>query len=199
MRFAVSGSHGSGKSTLIAAFLDRRPGYLHEPEAFETLADEVELLEGDGPTPDSLRALLEYTVAALESRAREADIVFDRSPVDYLAYAAASRGAWPAASRSDFVRACVPRVRASLSRLEMIAYVPLLPKGAVRLDADESPRFRKRVDERLRRALFDDAFDLFDGTGPRPRVVELPLGSERQLAELLRLTATEPTTAERAP
>jgi hypothetical protein len=44
MRFAVSGSHGTGKRTLIAAFLDRRPGYLHEPEASETLADEIELV-----------------------------------------------------------------------------------------------------------------------------------------------------------
>src|SRR5262249_26012746 len=148
MRFAVSGSHRTGKTTLIAAFLGRRPEYVHEPEAFETLADEIELLDGGVPTPEGLRALLDYTIAVLDSRASQADVVFERSPVDYLAYAAASRAAWPAASQGDFQKACVPLVRASLRRLELIAYVPLPPKGAVRLDADESPRFRKRVDER---------------------------------------------------
>jgi hypothetical protein len=200
VRIAVSGSHRTGKSTLITAFLDGRPEYLHEPEAFETLADEIELLEGGVPAPDGLRALLDYTVSALESRADDANVVFERSPMDYLAYAAASGEAWPAASRGEFLRACAPLVRASLPRLQLIAYVPLPPKGSVRLDAGESPRFRKRVDERLRSALFDDAFDLFDDRArPRPRVVELPAGPDRQLAELVRITAAETGIAAEAP
>ena len=29
MRIAVAGSHGTGKSTLIAAFVDRRPEYVY--------------------------------------------------------------------------------------------------------------------------------------------------------------------------
>jgi hypothetical protein len=157
-------------------------------------------LDGGVPTPEGLRALLDYTVSALESRADAAHVVFERSPVDYLAYAAASGEAWPAASRGEFLRACAPLVRASLPRLQLIAYVPLPPKGSVRLDADESPGFRKRVDERLRSALFDDAFDLFDDRArPRPRVVELPAGPDRQLAELVRITAAETGVAEEAP
>ena len=61
MRVAVSGSHSVGKSTLIAAFLSRHPEYAHEPEAFEVLADDVELTESGAPTPDGLLLLLNYT------------------------------------------------------------------------------------------------------------------------------------------
>ena len=59
MRLAVSGSHGTGKSTLIAAFLAKRPEYVHEPAAFETLGHDGELGESGAPTVDGLRALLE--------------------------------------------------------------------------------------------------------------------------------------------
>ena len=55
MRVAVSGSHSTGKSTLIAAFVDLRPQYLYEPEAYETLADDVALTAAEGPSPDGLQ------------------------------------------------------------------------------------------------------------------------------------------------
>ena len=95
MRIAVSGSHSTGKSTLIAAFLAKCPGYLHEPEAFESLADDVELTSSEGPTAEGLQALLEHTISSLALHPPGTLVVFERSPVDYLAYAAASRPSWP--------------------------------------------------------------------------------------------------------
>ena len=86
--------HSVGKSTLIAAFLSRHPEYAHEPEAFETLGDDIDLMEAGIPTPDGLRTLLEYTVSAVQAHSPKARVVFERSPVDYLAYAAASGSAW---------------------------------------------------------------------------------------------------------
>lgn len=177
MRIAISGSHGVGKSTLIAAFLDRHPDYAHEPEAFEVLADDVDLADTDVPSADGLRALLEYTVDALESA--PARVVIERSPADYLAYAAASGRAWPPGERQEFLGAHTPAVRACLRQLDVIAYVPL---SGGRSGEDE--RFRRRVDLWLRRILLDDAYDLVaDG----PRVVVLPPEPDRQLAELSRL------------
>jgi hypothetical protein len=186
MRFAVAGSHGTGKSTVIAAFLARRPDYLHEPEAFETLGDDVDLDESGEPTADGLRALLEYTLSAIESRAADARVVFERSPVDYLAYAAASRGPWQRAGVAEFLSAHVPRVKASLRRLDLIAYVPV-SAGGLAGRPGEDDAFRRRVDRCLRRALLEDAYALLDDTGA-PAVVELPPQPERQLAELIRLT-----------
>jgi len=186
MRFAVSGSHATGKSTLIAAFLAKRPEYRHEPEAFETLGDEVELDDSGGPTADGLRALLEYTVAAVESSAMDAHVVFERSPVDYLAYAAASRSAWQGAAVAEFLSAHVPIVKASLRRLELIAYLPVSPDGPEGRPGEDDG-FRRRVDRWLRRALLEDEYDLLDDRDA-PAVVELPPQPERQLAELVRLT-----------
>jgi AAA domain len=191
MRVAVSGSHRTGKSTLIAAFVDRRPEYAYEPEAYEALADDIALTDSEGPTPEGLQSLLEYTVAAVASRGPGTCVVFERSPVDYLAYAAAIRGRWSSASATSFVRVHVPAVRASLRHLDVIALLPIPQLGPLASRAGEGERFRRRVDEKLRRALIDDDYDLFGANGS-PRVVELSPVPERQLDELIRLTLAGP-------
>ena len=183
MRIAVSGSHATGKSTLLAAFLLRRPEYVHEPEAYETLADDIDLTSG-GPSPEGLRSLLDFTVAEVANRPAGACVIFERSPVDYLAYAAACRKAWSAPEAAAFLHSALPVVRESVRHLDLI--VLLSASGAGRPDEDE--RFRRRVDERLRRALVDDDHDLF-GSRDSPRVVELPGSPQRQLAGLLCLTS----------
>jgi predicted ATPase len=185
MRLAVSGSHGTGKSTLIAAFVDLRPEYRYEPEAYETLADDIPLNSSEGPSPEGLRSLLDYTIAAMASQASETCVVFERSPIDYLAYATACRDAWSGPTTREFLATAVPAVRASLRHHDQIAL--LCVSDAIPPRPDEDPRFRKRVDDRLRRALIDDDFDLFDDRD-LPRVVELSPLPARQIAELMRLT-----------
>src|SRR5262245_59540715 len=125
MRVAVSGSHGTGKSTLIAAFLERRPEYVHEPEAYELLGDDVGLTAQGGPTPEGLEELLRHTLATLSGLSPGARVIMERSPVDYLAYAAASARAWTPRAVSTFVEAQAPGVRDALDHLDLIAFVPV--------------------------------------------------------------------------
>jgi len=185
VRVAVSGSHSVGKSTLVAAFLSHHPEYAHEPEAFEVLADDVELAESGAPMPDGLRLLLNYTLAALDSRAAQARVMFERSPVDYLAYAAASARSWQADESQEFLRSQKPIVREAMRHLDLVAYVPLPAHGPIRRRG-ENTTFRRRVDACLRRALLDDRYELF-ADGRPPRVVALPPAPEKQLGELSRL------------
>jgi hypothetical protein len=184
MRLAVSGSHGVGKSTLIAAFLKQRREYGHEPEAFEVLGDDVDVTESGVPTPDALHQLLEYTVSALEARSEEERVVFDRGPADYLAYAAARGKEWLAGEKDAFLAAHIPIVRSAMGLLGLVAYVPLSDAGPSRRRGEDE-RFRRRVDRWLRRILLDDAYELFGGAGA-PRVCALPATPKLQLAELVR-------------
>src|SRR5688572_26092619 len=107
MRVAVAGSHSTGKSTLIAAFVSRCPQYVHEPEAYETLADDIVLSASEGPDVEGLAALLEHTVSILRGHSPGESVIFERSPVDYLAYAAATRSITPS-ERAAFIREYVP-------------------------------------------------------------------------------------------
>lgn len=179
----MSGSHGTGKSTLIAAFLERRPDYVHEPEAFETIGDDVDLTESGGVTAEGLRALLDYTVSAVEGHTDHPCVVFERSPVDYLAYARAARESWPPGEADDFLSTCIPIVRSAIRHLDLIAYVPV--SALLRLRDDADPRTRRRVDRCLKSALLDDEYDLFEGRD-RPVILELPADPEARLSDLLR-------------
>jgi len=186
MRIAVAGSHSTGKSTLIAAFVAKRPEYVHEAEAYEALAADIDIVS-DGPTPEGMAALLEYTIAALSGHQSGACVVYERSPVDYLAYASASRRLWTPGVADDFLAKYRPVVQTAIRDLDMIALVPVVRGGPVVGRPGEDERFRRRVDEHLRRALIDDDLDLFDGDAPI--VVELPHVPEQQLVDLLRRTS----------
>jgi hypothetical protein len=73
-------------------------------------------------------------------------------------------------------------VRAGLVHLDRIVLLPLVPAVPARPGEDE--RFRRRVDEQLRRALLDDEHDLFSPSGT-PRVVALSARPSRWVDELL--------------
>ena len=187
MRIAVSGSHGTGKSTLIAAFLERRPQYAHEPEAYEILADEVDLAGDDGPLPEGLESLLRWTLEAVARHAPGARVVHERSPVDYLAYAAASRRSWPPGDAADFIAAFAPMVRDIVRHLDLIAFLPVtrsIPGRSARTPASGAGSIAD-----LRRALLDDEHDVF--AGPRPAIVEMSSSPDRQLAALLARTGAQ--------
>jgi hypothetical protein len=189
MRVAVSGSHSTGKSTLIAAFVAKRPHYAYEPEAYEVLADDIPLTSAEGPELEGLTALLQYTVSVLANYGRGASVIFERSPVDYLAYAAAARS-MAATERKNFIRGSLPMVRDSVRNLDMIVLLPVSNKEHIGSRPGEDEYFRKRVDDMLRRALIEDAYDLFEGCDV-PLVVELSPSPDRQLTELMRRTEVD--------
>src|ERR1041384_2990821 len=83
MRIAFSGSHRVGKTTLVERVAERLPQY-------ETVDEPYYLLEEDGyeaaevPTIEDFEAQLVRSFAALGEPGR--DVLFDRCPVDVLAY-----------------------------------------------------------------------------------------------------------------
>ena len=85
MRIAVTGTHGSGKTTLIEDFLDRQSDYAHEQEPYWALAQQG-VAFADGPTIADLEEQLRYSCAMIVERATDERVIFDRSPIDFLAY-----------------------------------------------------------------------------------------------------------------
>lgn len=160
MRVAVSGSHSTGKSTLIATFVEKCPQYVYEPEAYELLADDIALTSSEGPDAEGLAALLEYTMSVIANYRYGASVILERSPVDYLAYAEATRS-MPDTARADFLRTHLPMVRKSVRNLDLIVLLPVSSKGPMASRPGENEGFRNRVDDILRRALIDDDYDLF--------------------------------------
>lgn len=180
MRIAVSGAHHVGKTSLIEAFVRARPEYDFEPEPYHALAD-AGVAFSDPPTEEDFLEQLAYSIRRLDERAKDPSVIFDRCPLDFVAYLEAMT-ARPV-GRFDFedVRG---EVEAALEALDAIVFIPAADKA---FDGDDIayPRLRRAVDRRLQAIILEDVLALFEGG--RPLIVELSGSTEARLEGLTRL------------
>ncbi|MFN8593709.1 MAG: AAA family ATPase [Thermomicrobiales bacterium] len=172
MRIAVSGTHITGKSTLVAALAERLPRHVAVAEPYEILAGRGYEF-ADPPDIDDFVVQLRQSLLSLRRSAP--NLIFDRCPLDFLGYIAADPDA--VAFEIERWREPVSRAMASLDLVIALtadrAYDPPI-------DADEAA-YRRDVDDRLRDIVVGDAYDLGDGVeilaldGPWDRRVETVL------------------------
>ena len=141
MRIVVSGTHGSGKSTLIADFVARRPEYL-------ALGDPFEELDLDDPaSAASFAAQLRLTAARVRETAGEPAVISERGPLDFVAYLTALEQL----GRSD--GELIPRATAiadaSSAGVDLVVLLPLDDRHPIRVPIDEDPALRDAMDAAL--------------------------------------------------
>jgi predicted ATPase len=153
MRIAISGSHRTGKSTLLEELAASLPGY-------ETVEEPYHLLEEDGhefshpPSIEDLEAQLERAIQEL-SEAGET-VLLDRCPIDILAYLAVHEDG----DEADW-EAWLPRVREAVEALDWVVFVPIeAPDRISFADADDEGGTRAAVEAKLREFLLEDPFEL---------------------------------------
>jgi predicted ATPase len=153
MRIAISGSHRTGKSTLIAELAANLPAYSVVEEPYH-------LLEEDGyeashpPSLEDLEAQLERATQELTEAGES--VLLDRCPIDILAYAAVH-------DDSDAVDwdGWLPRVREALEALDGVVFVPIEePDRITFAESDDEGGTRAAVDQKLRELLFEDPLEL---------------------------------------
>jgi hypothetical protein len=163
MRIGISGTHGTGKTTLAQALCAHLPGHLAPEEPYYVL-EEAGYEFGFPPSLEDYRALLDWSVRSLSAPPLP-EVVFDRTPLDYLAYLAAS-GAGP----SDQPEAA--RLRPACSSLDLLVITPITAETEQILPTADLPALRSQANEMLLELVYDDPLDLWGGipvlelTGP---------------------------------
>lgn len=147
MRVAFSGTHRVGKSTLIDAITEHLPSYATVPEPYELLVEDGHDF-CDPPTADDFEIQLARSLELVEDDPRK-NVLFDRCPIDFLAYLAATDDHLSLAGGVD-------DIRAALATLDLVVFVPIdEPDRAVVPDADDR-LLRRAVHETLHELLVDD-------------------------------------------
>jgi len=146
MRIAISGVHATGKSTLVAELAHRLTGYATIDEPFYILEDEGHVF-GDPPSAEDFELLFDRSLSLLRE-VHASNVLFDRSPADYLAYMTALD---PALVSADHIEAAAT----ALATLDLVVFVPI--ERPDRVDVAEAPRLRRRVDRILHEMLVDDS------------------------------------------
>lgn len=177
MRIAISGTHCCGKSSLIEEFLLLHSDFSHEPEAYEALQEEHgETFAADPAAEDFLRQF-EYNIGRLNQYQLNDRVIFERCPVDYLAYLFALDELGRDHDASRLLPAATKKVETAISLLDMIVYLP-----AVKLTGAEDPKLRSAVNVRLESILVDDDLGLF--SSGHPLVIEATGSTEQRLHKL---------------
>ena len=155
MRIAVSGTHGSGKSTLIDAFLARHGDYIHEPEAYVVLEELHGEMFAAQPSIADFERQLQFHLETLRRYSPHDNVIFERSAFDYLAYMRALEERDPRRPRS------MAEAPAAGDLPDLIVFVPLDPNLPIAIAEEEDVPLRDAVDELLTAMLVDDELDRF--------------------------------------
>lgn len=151
MRIAISGTHRVGKTTLAEALAGALPGHVLVPEPYWLLEDDGHEFE-EMPSLEDFELQLERSLTSLEAGA--AQVIFDRCPLDLVAYLQTHR------ERAAFdIDARLARIRAAMASLDLVVVVPIEAPDRVPVDRSEA-RLRSRVDDALRDLVLDDALDV---------------------------------------
>jgi hypothetical protein len=171
MRIGVSGAHGTGKTTLVGELCDHLDGHVPVDEPYFLLEDEGYEFEFP-PSLDDYRAQLRRSLRLLRSAAPR--VVFDRTPLDFLAYLAALG----AGVEGEAVPSAV---RSALASLDLLIVTPITAETERVLPRPGLPRLRETMNDALLDLLGSDPLDAW---GDVP-VIELGGPLEGRLAAVL--------------
>ena len=163
MRIAVSGSHCSGKTTLVEAFLAKHPEYVHEPEPYEWLSE----LHGEMSSADFWQQL-ELSVERLSTYPPGSNLIAERSPLDFVAYLDALRNLGREET-SSLLPAALDLAARGMNHVDLLVVLPLNDEDGIEAPESEDLDLRDAMNVCLLEILAD----------AQARVIEIA-GTERQ-------------------
>ena len=147
MRVGITGTHGTGKTTLAEALCAHLPGHALADEPYYLLAEEGYEF-GFPPSVEDYRVLLARSVQSLSSPPRSA-IVFDRTPLDYLAYMAVI-------GMDPVDEAGAAALRPAFASLDLLVITVITRETEQVLPTAEMPRLRSQMNDALVELVYDD-------------------------------------------
>jgi hypothetical protein len=143
VRIAVSGTHFSGKSTLVEELSSVLPGYLTVEEPYYLLMEEGHEFD--------FELQLERSIELLSGN--EPDVIFDRCPIDMLGYLMVLA--------EDFhIQKRLPCVQAAIDTLDLIVFLPVEERDRIDLPPSQDAGLRLNVDQALKEIFLDGSLDL---------------------------------------
>lgn len=178
MRIAVTGTHGTGKTTLVEDLVEARMTYHSVPEPYWLLAQDG-MPFADGPNTADLEQQLAHSCTLLLEQVTQDAMVFDRCPLDFIAYldvvSAAEGHEWLPQGR------LLHRIDKALATLDLVVFVPLQQPDEIRVTI-EFPQLRSQVDRRLKTMLRRDDLGLL---AQGPSILEVSGSREHRIAQII--------------
>lgn len=155
MNIAITGAHLVGKTALAERLHTSLRDYIYLPEPYVELQEKGHLFS-ETPVLEDLSIQLNH---ALENCAMdEPDIIFDRCPLDLLAYVYVIGGA--EASKNFYMK-----VREAMTGIDLFVLVPIENPDLIGCPENEFPELRKKVNDLLEEWMEDFDVEMVTVTG----------------------------------
>ena len=152
--------------------MQAHPDFVHEPEPYAVLVEEFgEEFSGE-PCVDDFYRQLQFNIERLEHCAREERLIYERCPIDFVAYIDVLD--------SQAAQASVGLVTDAIQNLDLIVYLPIDP--TLDVPHDEYPKLRESVDRRLSAVFREDEFGIISSSDV---IVIEATGSTKQRLRIL--------------
>lgn len=174
MRIVVSGTHASGKSTLVSDFALRHPEFAVLPDPFD-LVDE----SWDSPSVALFAAQLRISAARLDPGEAADNLIAERGPIDFLAYLLALDDATGISNSEELLERAFEMTREGLAFIDVLIVLPLNTWDEMAPGADEHVALRDATND-----ILLDLIDDSDLVGERAKVLEITGDRSRRLAAL---------------
>ncbi len=168
--------------TLIDRFLITHPDFAHEPEPYTVLEELYGEIFAAEPSADDFYRQLEFNIDRLRSYESGEMVIYERSPIDFLAYMLALDDLGRDKQAMWLAERSLGMVKDAIELLDLIVFLPLNDMESNVMPDSEDEELRKAVDGRLVAILFDDDFNLF--ASRRPVVLEVRGSTAQRLLKI---------------
>jgi len=157
MKIAVTGAHKTGKTTLVEKLNEKLPEYSCIAEAYYEL-EENGTVFSETPAPEDYMLQLKYSIDQITKSGE--NVIFDRCPIDMLAYIQAG---------NEFGNFDIPsifqRVQKVMTEIDLLIYVPIEEPDRIGCTESDLPELRQQVNEILNDCIGDFNIDVIEVSG----------------------------------
>lgn len=187
MRIAFSGTANTGKSTLVKNFLAVWPQYKTPEKTYRDIIKEKNYSHSSKTTTETQWDILNFMIDQLQSTSKQEKIVFDRCPIDNLAYTLWAHDKGIEGFDKAYVDKTILLAKESLRHLDIVFLLHYDDSIKIEDDnlRDTNIEYIKEVDN-IFKALFKqyeinyDA-DVFFPKNDSPGIIVLPSNPQRRI------------------
>lgn len=181
MRIAISGSANQGKSTLIKDFLNNWTTYKTPSDDYRKVLKEKNYPHSKKCTKEGQWAIVNSMIDEMQKYSKEDKIIFDRCPLDVLAYTLWSCEMRATDIEEDFVSELIPLVKESMKYLDIIFFIPITKHSPVEIVNDgfreTDPKYIAEIDNIFKALFYEYQHNLgntpFFSKDDSPAIIEI--------------------------
>lgn len=155
MKIAITGAHLVGKTTLAEKLQESLSDYELKPEPYYEL-EELGYAFSEIPDVNDFMEQLEYSVKQISTS--EDNVIFDRCPIDILAYI-------QVISEMENVSSIYNRVQKIMEAIDLLVFVPIEQPDLISCPESELPELRYQVNEILNEWIWDFGIETIEVNG----------------------------------